>query len=64
MLMRYQPFYFLCSIFYLLARSCCTPSSSEEKIDRPLKVVLIMADDLGYETIATPSHSARAATLN
>ncbi|HKK75246.1 MAG TPA: sulfatase-like hydrolase/transferase [Saprospiraceae bacterium] len=52
MRMRYQPFHFLSSIFYLLAMSCCTPSSSEEKIDRPLNIVLIMADDLGYETIA------------
>ena len=39
------------ALAYLLIAMSCTPNNKPKSIDNPLNVILIMADDLGYETI-------------
>jgi arylsulfatase A len=42
---------YLCSLAFLLAVASCTQNNPPESNNAPLNVILIMADDLGYETI-------------
>lgn len=42
---------FPCALALLLAVMSCTDNNTPESINKPLNVIVIMADDLGYETI-------------
>ena len=46
-----RPLKFSYGLTLLLLAMSCMPNNKPKSIDKPLNVILIMADDLGYETI-------------
>lgn len=47
----HRSFKFLFGLALLLVAISCTPVDKPKSVDKPLNVIVIMADDLGYETI-------------